>query len=98
MFGKWTIVFEESGCVSSSSRFTRLVGLQSIGGLLFILQRNLHVAFYVQLHIFRIVCIDYSDLFTLCLNHYAYADLLLVALHCSISPVNLWFDLDKIAT
>ena len=39
---------------------------------LFILQRNLHVAFYVQLHIhvFRIICIDYSDLFTRCLNYY----------------------------
>ena len=50
-----------------------------------------------QLHIFRIICIDYSDLFTLCLNHYAYADLLLllakehsmslrlpVALYCSM--------------
>ena len=27
---------------------------------------------YVQLHIFRIICIGYSDFLTLCLKHYAY--------------------------
>ena len=47
---------------------------------LYVLQHNLHVAFYVQLHIFRIVCKDHSDLFTLCLNHYVYV-------HWSILPV-----------
>ena len=29
---------------------------------------------YMQLHTFRIICIDYSGLFTLCLNHHAYVD------------------------
>ena len=66
---------------------------------LYILQHNIHVAFYVQLHIFRIVCKDYSDLFTLCLNDYVYVDwsilpvlanqpsmslYLLVVLYCSM--------------
>ena len=66
---------------------------------LYILQHNLHVAFYVQLHIFRIVCKDHSVLFTLCLNHYVYVDwsilpvlanqpsmslYLLVVLYCSM--------------
>ena len=75
----------------------RAIALLLYHVFLFILQRNRHVALYVQLHIFRIICIDYSDLFTLCLNHYAYADLLLllakehsmslclpVALYCSM--------------
>ena len=60
---------------------------------LFILQRNPHVAFYVQLHIFLIICIDYSDLFTLCLNHYAYVDFFLLAKEYSMSmrlPVALY--------
>ena len=51
----------------------------------------------MQLHTFRIVCIDYSGLFTLCLNHHAYVDwsmlakehsMLLhlpVALYCSMN-------------
>ncbi len=54
----------------------RAIALLLYHVFLFILQRNRHVALYVQLHIFLIICIDYSDLFTLCLNHYAYADLL----------------------
>ena len=58
---------------------------------LFFLQRNLHVAFYVQLHIhvFRIICIDYSDLFTRCLNYYTKHSMSLhlglpVTLYCSM--------------
>ena len=56
---------------------------------LFILQRNLHVAFYVQLHIhvFRIICIDCSDLFTRCLNYYTKHPMSLhlpVTLYCSM--------------
>ena len=57
--------------------------------LLFILQRNLHVAFYVQLpiHVFRIICIDYSDLFTRCLNYYTKHSM---SLHFGL-PVTLFF-------
>ena len=58
---------------------------------LFILQRNLHVAFYVQLHIhvFRIICIDYSHLFTRSLNYYTKHSMSLhlglpVTLYCSM--------------
>ena len=58
---------------------------------LFFLQRNLHVAFYVQLHIhvFRIICIDYSDLFTRCLNYYTKHSMSLhlglpVTIYCSM--------------
>ena len=56
---------------------------------LFILQRNLHVAFYVQLHIhvFRIICIDCSDLFARCLNYYTKHPMSLhlpVTLYCSM--------------
>ena len=54
---------------------------------------------YVQMHIFRIICIGYSDFLTLCLKQYAYVDWsilfvlakensmslpLLVALYCSM--------------
>ena len=52
------------------------------------LQRNLHVAIYVQLHVFRIMCIDYSDLFTRCLNYYTKHSMSLhlpVTLYCSTS-------------
>ena len=41
---------------------------------LYILQHNVHVAFDVQLHIFRIVCKDHTGLFTLSLNHYVYVN------------------------
>ena len=50
----------------------------------------------MQLHTFRIICIDHSGLFTLCLNHHAYVDwsiLLLLAKEHSMSlhlPVALY--------